>query len=337
MWVVQEFMLARDVQLIAANVVIPLERFHTALKSFNDLAYNRRLDFRKTREEWLIALFSAAARIYQMFSLREKRLSQGRSGCNENDISLASCIVYLATERLYEDPRDRIYAMLALANDGLGIQPDYTLSAPAISNGFAIRSLLKGELMVLHASGIRPDTTAGTSSWAPNLSIRYFITLPLNAHELAFAASTHFPVGTKAVDEHTISISEVRVDAITATCNDQQIPEMELSHDTNIIWFHHRVGGYKSLQRWTGDIIASKTSPYKTNSWVDNMRWLMMLKAESPIPTPVSGQSLRLPNSTGLPRYRTLVDETGRPNRHLRWRRHSFHSTKNGHPGGGKL
>jgi hypothetical protein len=208
-WVVQEFVLARAVQLIVADVVIPLELVQDAIRILNEVIVVPEIHDKLSFQSWLGRVFSAATHMHQMFAFREARLSDVRSVKVQHNFSLASCVAYLTTGRLCKDPRDRLYAMLAMANDDLDIQPDYTSSAATISRDFTIRSLLKGELFVLHIGGIRPDSEAGSSSFAPDLGVKGLMTIPLNASELGFSASPGVFVAIKGNDAHTVSVGGV--------------------------------------------------------------------------------------------------------------------------------
>jgi hypothetical protein len=278
--VVQEFVLARNVQLVLANTVVPLELFQIALGIMNDMIRVPGFvpDILYRPKDWLSRLISAVTHIHQLFAYREVRLSQSDLDETQHDVSLAFCIAYLASGRLCEDPRDRLYAMLAMANDDLGIQPDYTVSVATLANNFAIRSLLNGELLVLHMGGIRYDKEAGNSSFAPDLSTRSLATRPLNHPELGFSASTGNPTKIESINDHTIKIAGVPVGAITDCFNDTLIK----------IWgdIYNPLGGFypnRDLAIWKSRIARESLVTYNLSSWFDVFPWLVKLEVISPL------------------------------------------------------
>ncbi|OAP56816.1 hypothetical protein AYL99_08928 [Fonsecaea erecta] len=69
------------------------------------------------------------------------------------------------------DPRDKLYALIALARDeDLALVPDYSISATQMFRELVRHSILTdNNLMVLSGNRVSPpDTGEGSSSWAPN-------------------------------------------------------------------------------------------------------------------------------------------------------------------------
>jgi hypothetical protein len=130
--------------------------------------------------------------------------------------------------------------MLALAEDDLGIEPDYNLSCSSLSNEFAMRSLLNQELTVLHASGLRPGSDSALKSFAPNLADGDHKTKPLNDPLLQFSAGTiwnpvHKPV--TAATDNSISISGVRIDSIKRFIDVRPEAHLESEYERFAHWF----------------------------------------------------------------------------------------------------
>jgi hypothetical protein len=274
---VQEFMLAQDIQLIAANAIIPLELVQTAVRCLKEMAWAPPLgNGHGALEDWEQRLVSSAEHIHRLFADREARRSNDLLGKVQPEVSLASCVVNLATGRHCKDPRDRIYAMLGIADDDLGIQPDYTLSAASVSKDFATRSLLKGELMILHMGGFRQASEAGSSSFVPDLSMKDLVIIPLNAPELGFSASTETSASIKANDTHTISIRGVRVGALAYTLGGQQLPDMRVGAKRK------RSYDISTSLLWRSRINLPVPLPYEHTTWDDIVWWLIMLKVGSP-------------------------------------------------------
>ncbi|KAH8725610.1 heterokaryon incompatibility protein-domain-containing protein [Phaeosphaeriaceae sp. PMI808] len=218
-WVVQEFCLAQDIELVAAEDRIPMELLHLAVIALRDLCEDRALkENLGASYQWLLPL---ATRTSQLFDYRQRRLSsinkQLTCGNERLGISLASCVVELSRGRECKDERDRVYAVLALAEDDLGIQPDYTLSTENVMIDLATRSLLSGDLTVLHATGISPHHIAHLPSFVP--SINGGATLPMNVHNLKFSAATDLPTKVDQKVAGILSIEGLHIDRIYGCAN----------------------------------------------------------------------------------------------------------------------
>lgn len=61
---------------------------------------------------------------------------------------------YAVLELKCVDGRDRVYGVLGLLNETLSIVPDYTQSTEQVSYDLGIKTLLAGDLSVLHSAGI---------------------------------------------------------------------------------------------------------------------------------------------------------------------------------------
>jgi hypothetical protein len=267
---VQEYMLAQEIQWVAANVVLQSGLIEEAVGSLQSL----------TRDEsfWGYCGFEdlrvAGRHIHQLFSQRHKRLTGARLRQDEKVSSLASCLFNLSAGRECEDPRDRLYAMLAIADDNLDIQPDYSLSTSAVFVDFAKRSLLKGELTVLHMSGLHPNSEEGPSSFAPWISSRAYVTNPLDAPELRFSAAVILQVQVIAFATSMVSIRGVRVDALNVSMD--SIPEQESLREH-----------YRGFARW----FMSKRDLSSMDGGVEDLSYDQLYAVE-PTP-PYTGQYLR--------------------------------------------
>jgi hypothetical protein len=205
--VVQEFILARDLQFQLADGIVPPALFENTFGALEDLHTKPAAThpFEKRVVEHVSLQCS------QLFSYRRRRILRGSK---HSDISLLSCVVDLAQGRDCQDTRDRLYAMLAVADDDLGIQPDYQATLSAVLNHFALQSLLTGDLSVLHASGIRPNHDPSLPSFAPSVADWVGMTSRLNAPELGFCAANMFPVSLSTISADLILLRGVRVDTV---------------------------------------------------------------------------------------------------------------------------
>jgi hypothetical protein len=154
----------------------------------------------------------ASLQCSQLFHYRRNPVSRG---CKHSGPSLISCVIDLAQGRDCKDARDRLYAMLAVADDRLGIGPDYTTPLSTVLTQFVLQSLLSGDLFVLHASGIRPNHDPSLSSFVPSLVDWVGMTSRLNAPKLGFCAANMFPVSISTTAADSVLLRGVRVDAIS--------------------------------------------------------------------------------------------------------------------------
>jgi hypothetical protein len=121
--VVQEFILARDLQFQLADGIVPtalLEDTFNALTDLDKINSFRTYNNFDTRG----FLGPVSLRNCQLLSYRQRRISRGSE---HSHLSLVSCVIDLAQRRECKDARDRLYAMLAVADHNWNIEPDYTI------------------------------------------------------------------------------------------------------------------------------------------------------------------------------------------------------------------
>lgn len=210
----QEFVLARDVQMIIGDSVIPLYLFDAVVNAIHDLRAD--LDPMGGGEHGYELSRANASLMSQLFSYREQYALSRKQQCSGKHgivgISLVSCLLDAPEGRQCKDARDRIFAMLALAEDDFGIRPDYTLPLSNLLNDFAKSSLLSGDLSVLNHSCVLPNHDSRLFSFAPSIEDWKGMTLPLNAPKLNFLASPNHLARVGRTLHDSISIEGVRVD-----------------------------------------------------------------------------------------------------------------------------
>lgn len=264
-WVVQEYLLAQEIQWIAAGVILPPWLMHKAVESLQSIMNDEPL--------WeycgFIDVRAAGRHIQRLFSQRKARMHGHHSGTNLPSLSLVSCLFVLSVGRECKDPTDKLYALLAVTEDDLDIKSDYSLSTSAVFVDFAIRSLLKGDLTLLHASGLHPGIEDGSSSLAPWITNSDYVTNPLDIPELRFRAGSMFPAKVSAFAPDMVSISGVRVGP--------------LSHSMALSDLY-----YWDFARW---FISKRTTPGITDCNVERLSY-DQLDALGPM-SPYTGHNLR--------------------------------------------
>ncbi|KAH3956880.1 hypothetical protein HBH64_240440 [Parastagonospora nodorum] len=217
-WVVQEYVLARDIQWVTAEGNLPSGLMEDAVENLQSITHEELIWSARDLKNLRVA----GRRMYQLFSRRHKRLSGGQTGQDVQISSLTSCFFQISVGRQCKNPRDKLYALLAVAEEDLDIIPDYSLSPSVIFLDFAIRSLLKGDLNLLHASGLNPEIEDGSSPLVPWTTNWDYMTNPLDILELRFSAASIFPVKASAFARDMVSIAGVRVDSLShSTAKDQ--------------------------------------------------------------------------------------------------------------------
>jgi hypothetical protein len=208
--------LARDVQMIIGNTVIPLHLFDAAVNAIHDVrGHLDRHD--KTEYEHQEARTNASL-MSQLFSYRERYALSRKQPCSRNGktlgISLASYLVDFLQGRQCKDARDRVYAMLALTEDNFDLRPDYTVLLSTLLCDFAKRSLRSGDLAILNGSGLRPNHNSRLVSFAPSVEDWSGMPIPLDVTSLGFSASPNYPVRVDCTSYGNISIAGVQVDHV---------------------------------------------------------------------------------------------------------------------------
>jgi hypothetical protein len=209
-WVVQEFILAQDLQFQLADGILPPALLENAFDALSSISIARRPNTSSYRFNTHVSK-DETKRSVPLFSYRRRRIS---GGFEHTNMSLISCVIDLAQGRECKDARDRLYAMLAVAEDSLRIEPDYQVPLSAALNKLATRSLLSGDLFVLHASGIRPNHDPDLSSFAPSVMDWVGMTSRLNTSELGFRAANVSLVSVSPRPANSVSLRGVRVDTV---------------------------------------------------------------------------------------------------------------------------
>jgi hypothetical protein len=208
--------LARDVQMIFGNTVIPLHLFDAAVNAIHDASGH--LDRLYETDYGQQESRANASLMSQLFSYRERYALSRKQPCSRNDktigVSLASYLVDSLQGRQCKDARDRIYAMLALTNEKFDIRPDYTVPLSTLLCDFAEQSLRSGDLAILNGSGLRPNHDPRLVSFAPSVEDWSGMPIPLDVPRLGFFASPNYPVCVERTSHGNISIAGVQVDHV---------------------------------------------------------------------------------------------------------------------------
>ncbi|EWY83844.1 hypothetical protein FOYG_13633 [Fusarium oxysporum NRRL 32931] len=123
------------------------------------------------------------------------------------------------------DPRDKIFAFLNLAEDGLGLQPDYNADVKEVfiqTTKAMIEKRIGSHLAVLsHVQDLSDTRIQGLPSWVPDFSARLGrVPFDQGGHDDRFCAGTHHDVGFDDwiihIDpENKLSINAIKVDTVT--------------------------------------------------------------------------------------------------------------------------
>jgi hypothetical protein len=224
--------LARDVQMIFGNTVIPLHLFDAAVNAIHDASgHLNHWDGTYCGQQESRA---NASLMSQLFSYRERYAVSRKQPCSRNDktidVSLASYLVDSLQGRQCKDARDRVFAMLALTGDKFDIQPDYTVPLSTLLCNFAKQSLRSGDLAILNGGGLRPNHNSQLVSFTPSVEDWSGMPIPLDVPRLGFFASPNYPVRVGCTSHGNISIAGVQVDHVFRTTD---IHSLDLHYPKN--------------------------------------------------------------------------------------------------------
>jgi hypothetical protein len=202
-WVLQEFILAKDLGIRCGAEEVSYEHFSKALCALN-LVYTRPeltdLVVKENGELYEVLTSDAALQAWALVQRRErfwaastgKAVKFGEPAVEKTDdktkvekdkpkaegllvkkpeedeaepatvtvrVKKASLIEQCVSTRKLKcaDDRDRVYGVLGLSNNDIGIEPDYSRKAETLWPDLALKSLVAGDLTILHYAGKRSD------------------------------------------------------------------------------------------------------------------------------------------------------------------------------------
>ncbi|KAI1128267.1 heterokaryon incompatibility protein-domain-containing protein [Nemania abortiva] len=148
-WVIQEFLLAKECILCCGSWSIPWASFDAAYDFAEDLF---------TDNDAMGSRFRSQRRVLSLFKAELYKYPS----------NLAVMMALCAASKV-SDPRDRVYAMLGLAIRGNEIVVDYTKSVEQVYTEAMLLSMRTNPSLttVLRSSGITDDMEPSTPSWTP--------------------------------------------------------------------------------------------------------------------------------------------------------------------------
>jgi hypothetical protein len=221
--VVQEFILARSLLFITTQDIIPTELLQATIANLKYVQEGwSRAIYDESDSEDLIRLLDHAMRLSKLLHYRMVHLSSGSNWKGQEDdmpgVSLLACMLDLGRGRKCQDPRDRVYAMLALADEKLGVTPDYSIPESEVFRNLIIEALRTGDSRVLHACGRRGEQS-NSASFVPGFEYAKAIPISLHSSKYTFSTATKLPIEVKPKESNMISIRGTRVDAIKRAIN----------------------------------------------------------------------------------------------------------------------
>jgi hypothetical protein len=216
-WILQEFLLAKNIDILMGGSSILYENFESALLGLKKyqacLPRNRHIaDFDFERD-----YFYKFKTVCDMFHARHLLGCTKRIGDSELQPALS---LYqwcrMLEDRRCIDERDRVYAALGLATKDLGISPDYRLSFADICLDLAKKSLLAGDFSVLYDASTPMDNArkASVPSFIPSLraSARKDRPSPIGGYvSMRYSAGLAWPPMIRSFAPASITIGGVGV------------------------------------------------------------------------------------------------------------------------------
>ncbi|KAK3651239.1 hypothetical protein LTR56_002097 [Elasticomyces elasticus] len=119
------------------------------------------------------------------------------------------------------DERDRVYGMLGFAYGDLDIEPDYRATPESVWEGLATRTLVKGDLTVLHYAGIPATGRTRVRSFAADFGHWTQKVTRLGGHgHPRFHAATQIPPKVGLEPDGSVRVHAIKVDTVNQVCHE---------------------------------------------------------------------------------------------------------------------
>ncbi|KAL0936375.1 ankyrin and het domain-containing protein [Colletotrichum truncatum] len=203
-WVLQEVVLAAKVVVLYGSTAISLE----AITEFWSLARQRSLP-RVLRIGPCADIFNKVLHLSPVSSyktLRDRRYPDDQEDDGTDTRQAAPStpstpslfeLLCLARNNLATDPRDKVYSLLGLTNDGIAqsIIPDYSPenTVADVFTGVANKLVSDNVLDILHYAGIDQDVL-GLPSWVPDWTRQSRSTLPTHLYQCMSKTTPKFTI-----------------------------------------------------------------------------------------------------------------------------------------------
>jgi hypothetical protein len=206
-WTMQEFLLGRNTEYRIGRQTIDEDTVRKACKIISDPE--------------LATAFEGFALIGDMLdTLRPIRtLFECRDRLWRADgVSLCRFVLDLSRDKSCGDNRDRVYALVGVANNKIAVVPDYSLDQEQVYRIFAISCLLSGDLSVLdECATVDIERDREGLSYVPKLHLKLDRAQPFGTFRSneTFSAGKVFPVYTAACSLAGVRIRGVLLDTAT--------------------------------------------------------------------------------------------------------------------------
>jgi hypothetical protein len=160
-WIVQELVLARDAMICCGPRGLPWEKFATAVSRMDQAYEYDRNDVPSPHQNsnWI----AHAPGVLNIWSMYQQRAAG-------NPMPLAG-LLERTSDKLATNPKDSIYGLLGLADDGVAFvpEPDYACSLDDAMASFAIEAMkARGVMHFFYIREHSPDLSQ-KQSWAPDI------------------------------------------------------------------------------------------------------------------------------------------------------------------------
>ncbi|KAK3631014.1 hypothetical protein LTR56_015985 [Elasticomyces elasticus] len=238
-WIVQEFVLAKAVELRCGSFSVSYDHFSKATAVFILMLRRRTVaqEMRHNRTGFAIALWEPGyIRAWSMIQQRERYLGMPLTQYNKGEeqrslyahedqsIRPSSLIEYchLGADFKCFDERDRVYGMLGFAYGGLDITPDYHASPESVWEMLATRTLLSGDLTVLHYAGISANEKTKVRSFAADFGHWTQKMERLGGHgHPRYHAATQIPARVELEPDGSVRVHAIKIDTVNRVCQNE--------------------------------------------------------------------------------------------------------------------
>lgn len=236
-WVVQEFILARKLELRYGSCCIDCDHFSKATAVLQLMMRRRAVsqELRQNPTSVFLALWEPGfANAWSFIQQRERYWGMGNTHYQPDqsqtsvyahedlEIRPSSMIEYcsLAKNLKCTDERDRVFGMLGFAYDDLDLRPDYRTTPEQVWEALARQTLAHCDLTVLHYAGIPADGPSRVRSFAADFGRWKQKVTRLGGHgHPRFHAATQIPAKVALEPDGCVRVHAIKVDTVNSICD----------------------------------------------------------------------------------------------------------------------
>jgi hypothetical protein len=270
-WVVQEFVLARELKIYAGSCSFSYELFCEAVHGVGTIVdLQKQHSWEDNTQHQHKELTTAVILVRDLIRIREQRQAADLGG---GPLPTLYQCCYISRKRKCSIIHDQLYGVLGLAGNDIPIKVDYTYPITQLWIDLILKCLEGGDLSPLHHAGFSQGSGIDTyiiQAFIPPFEALGNKPLPL-AGKSAFCAGNSTSAKVEVMEFDLVKIRGITIDIVTQVAFHTEKPKhIQQWCDTKI---------FSQFGEW---IFTYPTSPYRTE---DLMRVIMRTEAAGVLPT----------------------------------------------------